>query len=61
MTRKYAPNTAVGLHLTCWDWPGNVDKCAKDDVTLGGKGAAFLVGEVQAGRGRWPGAVRSGN
>ncbi|MEO7017468.1 MAG: hypothetical protein ABI130_10230 [Leifsonia sp.] len=48
MTRKYAPNTAVGLHLTCWDWPGNVDKCAKDYVTLGGKDADFLVGEVEA-------------
>jgi hypothetical protein len=48
MTRKYAPNTAVGLHLTCWDWPGNVDKCAKDYVTLGGKGADFLVGEVES-------------
>ncbi len=48
MTRKYAPNTAVGLHLTCWDWPGNVDKCANDYVTLGGKGADFLVGEVES-------------
>ncbi|WP_240950724.1 hypothetical protein [Collimonas pratensis] len=48
MARKYAPNTAVGLHLTCWDWPGNVDKCAKDYVTLGGKGADFLVGEVES-------------
>jgi len=48
MTRKYAPNTAVGLHLTCWDWPGNVDKCAKDYVNLGGKGADFLVGEVES-------------
>jgi hypothetical protein len=48
MTRKYAPNTAVGLHLTCWDWPGNVDKCARDYVNLGGKGADFLVGEVES-------------
>ena len=48
MTRKYAPNTAVGLHLTCWDWPGNVDRCAKDYVTLGGKDADFLVGEVES-------------
>jgi len=48
MTRKYAPNTAVGLHLTCWDWPGNVDKCANDYVTLGATGADFLVGEVEA-------------
>jgi hypothetical protein len=48
MTRKYAPNTAVGLHLTCWDWPGNVDKCAKDYMTLGGKDADFLVGEVES-------------
>ena len=35
MTRKYAPNTAVGLHLTCWDFPGNVPRCGKDYVTLG--------------------------
>ena len=48
MTRKYAPNTAVGLHITCWDWPGNVGKCAKDYVTLGGKGADFLVGAVES-------------
>jgi hypothetical protein len=48
MTRKYAPNATVGLHLTCWDWPGNEQKCAKDYVTLGAKGADFLVGEVEA-------------
>ena len=47
MTRKYAPNTAVGLHLTCWDFPGNVGRCAKDYVTLGATGADFLVGEVE--------------
>lgn len=48
MTRKYAPNAAVGLHLTCWDWPGNVARCAKDYVALGATGADFLVGEVEA-------------
>jgi hypothetical protein len=48
MARKYAPNTAVGLHLTCWDWPGNVARCGKDYVTLGATGADFLVGEVEA-------------
>jgi hypothetical protein len=48
MTRKYAPNTAVGLHLTCWDWSGNVARCGKDYVALGATGADFLVGEVEA-------------
>ena len=47
MARKYAPNTTVGLHLTCWDFPGNVGRCAKDYVTLGATGADFLVGEVE--------------
>jgi len=48
MTRKYAPNAAVGLHLTCWDWPGNVARCGKDYLALGATGADFLVGEVEA-------------
>lgn len=47
MTRKYAPNATVGLHLTCWDWPGNEQKCARDYVALGAKNADFLVGEVE--------------
>src|SRR5437868_5005187 len=47
MTRKYAPNAAVGLHLTCWDWPGNVDRCGRDYLALGAAGADFLVGEVE--------------
>jgi len=49
MARKYAPNATVGLHLTCWDHPGNEQKCVKDYVALGAKGADFLVGEVEAG------------
>jgi hypothetical protein len=48
MTRKYAPNTAVGLHMTCWDWPGNVPRCGTDYLSLGATGADFLVGEVEA-------------
>jgi hypothetical protein len=48
MTRKYAPNAAVGLHLTCWDWPGNVARCGRDYLALGATGADFLVGEVEA-------------
>ena len=48
MTRKYAPNAAVGLHLTCWDWPGNVARCGRDYLALGAAGADFLVGEVEA-------------
>jgi hypothetical protein len=46
MTRKYAPNAAVGLHLSCWDWPGNVERCGRDYLALGATGADFLVGEV---------------
>jgi hypothetical protein len=46
MARKYAPNAGVGLHLTCWDWPGNVQKCAKDYADLGAKNADFLVADV---------------
>jgi hypothetical protein len=46
MARKYAPNTAVGLHLTCWDWPGNMQKCVKDYVKLGAKNADFLVADI---------------
>ena len=48
MTRKYAPDAAVGLHLTCWDWPGNVERCGRDYLALGATGADFLVGEVEA-------------
>jgi hypothetical protein len=36
----------VGLHLTCWDWPGNMQKCAKDYAALGAKNADFLVADV---------------
>jgi hypothetical protein len=46
MAHKYAPNTAVGLHLTCWDWPGHIKKCVKDYVKLGAKNADFLVSDV---------------
>jgi hypothetical protein len=46
MTRKYAPNAAVGLHLTCWDWQGNIGRCAKDYVSLGAQNADFLVADV---------------
>jgi hypothetical protein len=46
MARKYAPNAGVGLHLTCWDWPGNMKKCAKDYAALGAKKADFLVADV---------------
>ena len=46
MARKYAPNAAVGLHLTCWDWQGNISRCAKDYVSLGAQNADFLVADV---------------
>jgi hypothetical protein len=46
MARKYAPNTKVGLHLTCWNWQGDVQGCVKDYASLGAKNADFLVADV---------------
>jgi hypothetical protein len=46
MTRKYAPNTAVGLHLSCFDWQSNTQKCVKDYADLGAQNADFLVSDV---------------
>lgn len=46
MARKYAPNTAVGMHLSCWDWQTNTKGCARDYVNLGAQNADFLVGDV---------------
>ncbi|MER6371472.1 RICIN domain-containing protein [Streptomyces mirabilis] len=46
MTHKYAPNTAVGLHLSCFDWETDVQKCVKDYTDLGAKNADFLVTDV---------------
>jgi hypothetical protein len=46
MARKYAPNTGVGFHLSCWDWQSNTAGCAKDYASLGAPNADFLVGDV---------------
>ncbi|HET9657779.1 MAG TPA: RICIN domain-containing protein [Kineosporiaceae bacterium] len=46
MGHKYAPNTSVGLHLTCWDWQTNTTACAKDYLDLGAQNADFLVADV---------------
>ncbi|MFC5663092.1 RICIN domain-containing protein [Kitasatospora misakiensis] len=46
MAHKYAPNTGVGFHLTCWDWPTNMQGCVKDYTDLGAKNADFLVADV---------------
>ena len=46
MARKYAPNTGVGMHLSCWDWQSNMAQCGKDYVGLGASNADFLVGDV---------------
>jgi hypothetical protein len=46
MTRKYAPNTAVGLHLSCFDWESNIQKCVKDYADLGAKNGDYLVTDV---------------
>ncbi|MFF4588165.1 RICIN domain-containing protein [Streptomyces sp. NPDC001388] len=46
MAHKYAPNAAVGLHLSCFDWESNLQKCVKDYADLGAKNADFLVTDV---------------
>ena len=46
MARKYAPNTAVGLHLSCFDWESNIQKCVKDYADLGAHNGDFLVTDV---------------
>ncbi|MCU7826758.1 RICIN domain-containing protein [Kitasatospora sp. DSM 101779] len=46
MGHKYAPNTGIGLHLTCWDWQQNTPQCVKDYADLGAKNADFLVTDV---------------
>ncbi len=46
MARKYAPNTAVGIHLSCFDWQSNTARCVKDYADLGARNADFLVTDV---------------
>ncbi|MFJ8625020.1 RICIN domain-containing protein [Kitasatospora sp. NPDC093550] len=46
MGHKYAPNTGVGLHLSCFDWQQNTAQCVKDYADLGAKNADFLVTDV---------------
>ncbi|GHH87465.1 RICIN domain-containing protein [Streptomyces capitiformicae] len=46
MAHKYAPNAAVGLHLSCFDWEHNIQKCVKDYADLGARNADFLVTDV---------------
>ncbi|WP_413254467.1 RICIN domain-containing protein [Streptomyces europaeiscabiei] len=46
MAHKYAPNTKVGFHLSCWDWQNNTQGCVKDYANLGAKNADFLVADV---------------
>jgi hypothetical protein len=46
MARKYAPNAAVGLHLSCFDWEWDMQKCVKDYADLGARNADFLVSDV---------------
>jgi len=46
MTHKYAPNAAVGMHLTCWDWPWGIQGCIDDYRALGAPSADFLVADV---------------
>ncbi|MET8541527.1 RICIN domain-containing protein [Kitasatospora sp. NPDC004799] len=46
MAHKYAPNTGVGLHLSCFDWQQNTPQCVKDYADLGASSADFLVTDV---------------
>ncbi|MEV4560401.1 RICIN domain-containing protein [Kitasatospora sp. NPDC049285] len=46
MAHKYAPNTGVGLHLSCFDWQQNTPQCVKDYTDLGASSADFLVTDV---------------
>ncbi|MEV3852983.1 RICIN domain-containing protein [Streptomyces sp. NPDC050095] len=46
MAHKYAPNTTVGFHLSCWDWQSDTQKCVKDYANLGAQNADFLVADV---------------
>jgi hypothetical protein len=46
MTRKYAPNVSVGLHLSCFDWESNIQKCVDDYADLGAGNGDMLVTDV---------------
>ncbi|RAG84136.1 lectin [Streptacidiphilus pinicola] len=46
MAHKYAPNTAVGMHLSCFDWQQNTSQCVKDYAALGAQNADFLATDV---------------
>jgi hypothetical protein len=46
MARNYAPNTTVGMHLSCWDWQNNTQGCRDFYLNLGAKNADFLVADV---------------
>ncbi|PYC87892.1 lectin [Streptomyces tateyamensis] len=46
MGHKYAPNAAVGMHLSCFDWQQNTPQCVKDYASLGAQNADFLATDV---------------
>lgn len=46
MARTYAPNTSVGMHVSCWDWQVHTQRCGEDYRSLGATGADFLVADV---------------
>jgi hypothetical protein len=46
MAHKYAPNTKVGMHVSCWDWQTNTQGCRQDYLALGATNADFLVADV---------------
>ncbi|WP_316770727.1 RICIN domain-containing protein [Streptomyces sasae] len=46
MAHKYAPNTEVGMHLSCFDWETNTQACVTSYENFGAKNADFLVSDV---------------
>jgi len=46
MAHQYAANTAVGMHVSCWDWQTNVQGCSHDYSSFGATDADFLVADV---------------
>ena len=46
MARTYAPNAAVSVHLSCFDWQANLQKCRSDYLALGADKGDFLGTDV---------------
>jgi hypothetical protein len=53
MAHKYAPNTAVGMHVSCWDWQTNTQGCGQFLLDIGAGNADFLVADVSDRDAAW--------